>query len=109
MCVGIDNCSKKNCLEQERCVFPVRLSLTFKIEGPDVLGKIKLSKFSCRKHRNICISDRACEILGQCMYEHPAVAASKSFRKELNKAHNMHDISNTFVSRLAKVKRKPKT
>lgn len=106
MCAGIDNCSKKNCLEQERCVFPVRLSLTFKIDGPEVVGKIKLSKFACRKHRKMCVNERACEILGQCMYEHPAVTASKMFKRELNKASGIKEISNVFVRRLSKVKKK---
>jgi len=105
MCVGIVNCSKKNCLEQERCVFPVRLSLTFKIEGPEVVGKIQLSKFACRKHRKLCVNESACEILGQCMYEHPAVIASKTFKRELNKAISIDEISNVFARRLAKVKK----
>jgi hypothetical protein len=109
MCDGLDLCSKKNCLEQERCVFPVRVSLLFKIEGPPVIDKIHVNVFSCKKHRKLCSSDRACEILGQCMYDHTAVKASNKFKKELNKANNIQEISNIFVSRLAKVKRKPKT
>lgn len=106
MCVGLNLCNKKNCLEQERCVFPVRLSLTFKIEGPEVVGKIQLSKFACREHRKLCSNERACEILGQCMYDHPAVMASKTFKRELNKAIGISEIANIFGSRLSKVKKK---
>jgi len=101
MCVGIDLCSKKNCLEQERCV----TSLTFKIKGPEVIGKVPVRQFGCKRHRKHCSNDRACEILGQCMYEHPAVVASKAFKKELNKTKSISEIANIFVSRLAKVKK----
>src|SRR5688572_19868364 len=123
MCVGIELCSKKNCLEQERCVhgiWPTRVEfiprgskrsrkkrmvnktdnvdLRFKIDRPAIFGKIDVNGFPCKRHRKNCLSDKACEILGQCMYEHPAVVASKSFRKELNKAKNINEISNIFAS-----------
>lgn len=130
MCVGIDYCSKKNCLEQERCVFGIwpthtefiprgskrtkkkrqaekkqNMDLRFDIYGPEVLGRIDVRRFSCKKHTKRCSSDKACEILGQCMYEHPAVVASKAFKKELNKTKSISEIANIFVSRLAKAKK----
>jgi hypothetical protein len=134
MCVGIDLCSKKNCLEQERCVHGIwpthtefiprgnkrtkkkrqaekkqNMDLRFKIYGPEVIGNVDVRQFSCKKHTKRCPSDKACEMLGQCMYSHPAVVSSKSFKKELNKAKCINEISNAFVNRLAKVKKKPKT
>lgn len=96
MCVGIDNCSKKNCLEQERCVFPVRLSLKFKINGPEVLGKVDLSKISCQKDRRFCINQRACEILGQCLLKHNSVSGNRKATREFKNTHSIADIVAVF-------------
>lgn len=73
MCVGIDFCSKKNCLEQGRCLNPTRVSDK----------KIRINQ--CQIHRKFCSNERACEILGQCILDHPLVKANKYAAKELRK------------------------
>lgn len=83
MCIGIDHCSKKNCLEQERCLFQEITSLKIKIYGPDILGKVDISKAKCKKQIKVCSNERACEILGQCILDHPLVKANKKATKAL--------------------------
>jgi len=130
MCVEIDLCSKKNCLEQERCVFGIwpthtefiprgskrarkkrqaekkqNMDLRYYIDGPKVIGKVELTQFSCKMHRRTCSCDKACEILGQCMFTHPAVSANKNFSKWLRKATDINAIAEIFVRYMAKVKK----
>ena len=93
MCVGIDFCSKKNCLENERCLFPQQ-------KAPK---KVKINK--CQFSKKFCSNKRACEILGQCMLEHPAVLANKTFKRELQKTKDLKAIAAIFVRYLVKVKK----
>lgn len=73
MCIGINLCSRKNCLEQERCLFPEE----------KVSKKVKVNR--CQVHKKFCSNARSCEILGQCILEHPLVKADKQATKDLRK------------------------
>jgi len=99
MCAGIDHCSKKNCLEQERCLFPTQ----------KVVKKIKINR--CQIHKKFCSNERVCEILGQCVLDHPRVKTNKVFTRELKKASNIKTILRIFerhMSDKVKVKKKRK-
>lgn len=76
MCIGIKLCSRKNCLEQERCLFP------------EEKAKKKAKVNQCQIHKKFCTNERACEILGQCILDHPLVKQSKCATKAFkHKAH----------------------
>jgi hypothetical protein len=73
MCIGLKLCSKKNCIEQDRCLFPEEKAAQ------------KTRTNACRIHLKWCTNERACEILGQCILEHPLVKRDKMATKELRK------------------------
>lgn len=91
MCVGIELCSKKNCLENERCVlYEPKHKPTCEVRrGPKKKPQIKTTtKHACQVDRKYCTNERACEILGQCILDHPLVKQSKCATKALkHKAH----------------------
>lgn len=78
----------------------IPLSLTYKIDGPEVLGKIELSTRLCKQHNKKCRAERACDILGQCMLEHPKVKQSQKFTKELRKVNNLKETLSVFESKI---------
>lgn len=84
MCIGIDLCSKKNCLEQEKCLFPKEKAKK----------KVKIS--GCRVHKKFCSSERACEILGQCVLDHELVKSSRSLYFRMKKAKTLPEILDVF-------------
>lgn len=94
MCVGIDYCTKKNCLEQEKCLFPE--------EKTD--KKLKINP--CKIHKKFCSNERACEILGQCILDHPLVKKDKMATKELRKKGDMNHILK-IITRLMPSLNKP--
>lgn len=71
MCIGLKLCSKKNCIEQEKCLFPEQ-----KVEK-----KVKINR--CQINKKFCTNGRACEILGQCILDHPLVKSNKNATKML--------------------------
>lgn len=71
------------------------LSLKIKVEGPDILGKINISKVTCRNKNTFCTNEKACEILGQCILDHPLVKANKSASKAFK--HKMHINQVVFI------------
>lgn len=73
MCIGLKLCSIKNCLEQERCLFPEE----------KVSKKVKVNL--CQIHIKFCSNARSCEILGQCILDHTLVKADKTASKQLRK------------------------
>lgn len=91
MCVGIDFCSEKNCLEQERCVlYEPKHKIPCEVRrGPKKKQQIKIiTKNACQIDKNCCTNERACEILGQCILDHPLVKQSKCATKAFkHKAH----------------------
>lgn len=84
MCVGIDFCSRKNCLEQEKCLFPEEKS--FKT--------VKINQ--CKIHKKFCTNATVCELLGQCMLDHSSVKGNKQFTRELRKAKSISAILGIF-------------
>lgn len=84
MCVGIDHCTKKNCLEQEKCLFPQ--------EKTD--KKLKINQ--CKIHKKFCSNTRVCKILGQCMLDHASVKGKKQVSKELRTAKGVNDTLKIF-------------
>lgn len=109
MCVGIDLCSKKNCLENDRCVLyePRHISPCEVRRRPRKRKKNADIKINlCQQHIKFCSNVKACEILGQCMLQHPAVLVNKNFTKELRKARELKAIAEIFVRYMAKVKKK---
>lgn len=80
MCIGINLCSKKNCLEQERCLFPEQKAKK----------KVKLNP--CRIDKFRCTNGRACEILGQCILDHPLVKNDKMASKQLRKKMDINSV-----------------
>jgi hypothetical protein len=84
MCIGIDHCSKKNCLEQEKCLFP------------EAKTKKRVKINQCQLSKKFCNSERACDVLGQCMMDHQSVKASKKFKKELSKVRGIKQVLLVF-------------
>lgn len=70
MCIGIDHCSKKNCLEQERCLFP------------EAKTKRRVKINPCKLSKRYCSNERACYLIG-CILENPLVKADKLATKQL--------------------------
>lgn len=73
MCIGLRLCSKKNCLEQETCLFP---------EARAAKG-VRINQ--CQIHKKFCSNEKACEILGQCILDHPLIKKDKEASRELKK------------------------
>lgn len=96
MCVGIDLCSKKNCLENERCVlYEPKHKPTCEVRrGPKKKkNKSQGSRINaCQMHKKFCSNARACEILGQCILDHPLVKADKQATKALRKPSDINQI-----------------
>lgn len=80
MCIGLKLCSKKNCLEQERCLFP------------EEKAEKKLKVNRCQIHKLFCTNGRACEILGQCILDHPVVKKDKQATKQLRKQMDINSV-----------------
>lgn len=80
MCIGINLCSKKNCLEQERCLFPTEKAAK----------KVKINQ--CQIHKKFCANERACEILGQCILDHPLIKSDELATKELKKRTSFNQV-----------------
>lgn len=100
MCVGLDLCSLKNCLEQERCVLyePKHRTHCEVRRGPKKNKKqqIKITtKHACQIDKKCCTNERACEILGQCILDHPLVKQNKSATKALK--HKLHINQVVFI------------
>jgi len=73
MCIGLRLCSKKNCIEQEKCLFP------------EAKSKKKVKVNPCQVDKFRCTNARSCEILGQCILDHPLVKQDKMASKQLRK------------------------
>lgn len=62
----------------------MNLSFKFKIEGPEVLGSIDMTGMkNCPKYHKSCSNERACEIIGQCLLDHPLIKKDKAAKKQL--------------------------
>lgn len=89
MCIGIDHCSKKSCLENERCVVNAepKFKTTCEVRrGPRKKNKpktIEQKNNACQVDKKYCSNERACEILGQCILKHPLVKKDKMALKQL--------------------------
>lgn len=94
MCVGIDHCTKKNCLEQEMCLFPEEKTNK----------KLKINK--CKIHKKFCSNTKACALLGQCMLDHASVNGKKQIATELRKAKGLNEILKIFERLMPERKRK---
>lgn len=79
MCVGIDLCSRKNCIEQERCLFPTRPG-----------KKDRINK--CQVNKKFCSNAKSCEILGQCILDHPLVKNDKLALRQLRKPLDINGV-----------------
>lgn len=109
-CVGIDFCSKKNCLEQERCVYNInRHTEWFEevIKGPKKKKKSKNApKIElCQKHKEFCTNERACEIFGQCILEHPLVKKDKMALNQFRKPNEFSTIIKVITRLMPSLKR----
>lgn len=107
-CVGLDLCSKKNCLEQERCVF----NISHPVQYPLKRGSKKKKHTTkeprvelCQTNIKFCTNQRACEILGQCILDHPLVKADKLATKQLRKPHQLSEIIRIITRLMPSLKR----
>lgn len=100
-CVGIELCGKKNCLEQERCVF-APAHVTYIPNRKKKFKKQKKEKLRaprCDMHIKFCINKRACDILGQCIQKHPLVVKDKMAARQLRSPSEMKVVVK-IISRL---------
>jgi hypothetical protein len=95
MCIGLKLCSKKNCIEQERCLFPEE----------KVKKKAKVNQ--CQLNKKFCTNSRACEILGQCILDHPLVKKDKQATKQLRKQMDINSVVK-IITRLMPSLNKPR-
>lgn len=87
-----------------------KISLKIRLCDPEIIDKIELTTHPCNRTNKHCANVRSCEILGQCMMNHPQVVG-KSFKKELNKARGVQQVLNVFeryMKDIIKVKTKIK-
>lgn len=96
MCIGINLCSKKNCLEQERCLFPEE-----KAEKKSRVNR-------CQIHKKFCTNGRACEILGQCILDHPLVKKDKQATKQLRKQMDINSVVKIITRLMPSLNRRRK-
>lgn len=111
MCIGINLCSKKNCLENERCVLyePKHKAPCGVRRGPKKKKRQQKEEprvNACQIHKKFCSNERACEILGQCILDHPLVKRNKTATKELRKKGDINHVVRV-VSRLMPSLKKP--
>lgn len=100
-CVGIDFCSKKNCLEQERCVFNVnRLTEWVEVKrGPKKKKPKKRNNAAekkCQFGKTPCNKDRICAILGQCVLEHSLVKDNPDAYARLSQSKSILTVLRAF-------------
>lgn len=88
-CVGIDFCSKKNCLEQERCVFNVNRHIEW-VEikrGPKKQKKRNIrTQKKCQFGKLPCNKERICTMLGQCVLEHTLIKDNEDICTRLSQS-----------------------
>ncbi len=99
MCIGIDLCSKKNCLEQERCVLyepkhktpcEVRRGPKKKKHKVKANGKCQFGKLPCRRQD-------ACVILGQCVLEHKLVKDNSDIYQRILSSKSIFTVLRIFT------------
>ncbi|SRR6266536_1665451 len=91
MCVGIDLCNKKNCLEQERCVFynplPIQINPQVKKGKKHKYSKKKegfvIQKKKCHFGKIPCKRVGSCLILGQCILEHSLIIENPDIKEKI--------------------------
>ena len=94
MCVGIELCSKKNCLEQERCVFPclpspVKKGTKKKNQKNKTNGKCQFGKLPCRR-QTVCV------ILGECVLEHKLVKENPDIYQPIQSSKSILTVLRLF-------------
>ena len=111
-CTGIELCGKKNCLEQERCCYwPTHT--VFIPRGSRKTRKNKHNKPPINERCKInsswhCTNERACEILGKCILQHPLVLADKKAIKELRQPLGMDAIVRIITRLMPSLNKKKK-
>jgi hypothetical protein len=100
MCVGIDLCSKKNCLENERCVLyePIHKSPCEVRRGPKKKKKKNKPKIllpGCAG-RSFCNKRNICDILGECLLDHKLVKGNPDLRVRFAKSKSIQTVLKVF-------------
>lgn len=65
----------------------------------------KLRINACRIHLKFCSNETACEILGQCILEHPKVKADKQATKALRKQCDINRVVKVIEGLMPALKR----
>jgi len=99
MCVGIELCSKKNCLENERCVLyePTHRSPCEVRRGPKKKKKPKVLFIGC-KGKSSCNKRNICDILGECLLDHVLVKDNPDLRIRFAKSKSILTVLKIFNS-----------
>lgn len=102
-CVGIDFCSKKNCLEQERCVFNVNRHTEWvevkrgpKKKKPKPKNRNNTITKKCQFGKTSCNKNRICAMLGQCVLEHSLVKDNPDVYTRLSQSKSILTVLRAF-------------
>lgn len=99
MCVGVDLCNKKNCLENERCVLyePRHISPCEVRHGPKKRKKKKLKAEALLcPGKSRCNKKNICQILGECILDHSLINGNADFCFKLAKSTSILTVLKIF-------------
>lgn len=101
MCIGLDLCSKKNCLEQERCLFPTEPKFKSPCEvrrGPKKKkDKVRRTNEKCQFGKLPCRRQDTCTILGECVLEHKLVKENPDLYSRIQSSKSILTILKLFT------------
>lgn len=99
MCAGIEHCTKKNCLENERCVLyePKRISPCEVRRGPNkrIKNKLKVVAAGCT-NKSFCNKKNVCGILGECLLGHSLIKGDSDLCLVLAKSKSILTVLKIF-------------
>lgn len=88
-CPGLNSCTKKSCVEQERCINIASVPSYWSKKGK-LMNKGE--KVDCRVNQSLCNKKRVCKILGQCILLHPDIKGNKQHENHLRKQLTMKEV-----------------
>lgn len=99
MCVGIDFCNKKGCLENERCVLyePKHISPCEVRRRPKKRKKKKINAVPILcPGKSRCNKKNICQILGECVLDHSLINGNTDLCLKLAKSTSILTVPQNF-------------
>ncbi len=98
ICPGINNCNKKSCLEQEKCLNIHHLNGRHKkINKLTAYDNLRTYLYAdCHLREHFCNKPSICKILGQCLLTHPLVINNSVLYNYYQKEVSIHAVIKAF-------------